>query len=91
MKILHVDEQTGWRGGEQQASWLIEELAGRGIELGIAGRPGSAFMTSEHGGVALERFELDALMRAVEPDGAEPDDPPETDEVVAVDDGDIEA
>jgi glycosyltransferase involved in cell wall biosynthesis len=58
MKILHVDEQTGWRGGEQQASWLIEELAKRGHGIGIAGRPGSAILAHDHGGVAVEKYSV---------------------------------
>lgn len=56
MKILHVDEQTGWRGGEQQASWLIEELAQRGHEVAIAGKPNSAILADDHGGAPVEKF-----------------------------------
>jgi glycosyltransferase involved in cell wall biosynthesis len=56
MKILHVDEQTGWRGGEQQASWLVEELAHRGYEVAIAGRPNSAILADDHGGAPVEKF-----------------------------------
>ena len=58
MKILHVDEQTGWRGGEQQASWLIEELAQRGHEVAIAGRPNSTILADDHGGVSVKKFEV---------------------------------
>jgi glycosyltransferase involved in cell wall biosynthesis len=56
MKILHVDEQMGWRGGEQQASWLVEELASRGYEVAIAGRPNSAILADDHGGAPVEKF-----------------------------------
>ncbi len=58
MKILHVDEQTGWRGGEQQASWLMQGLARRGHAIALAGRPGSPFATRDHGGIEIERTEL---------------------------------
>lgn len=58
MKILHLDEQRGWRGGEQQASWLIQASAAKGHELWIAGRPDSRFLASDHGGAALTRITL---------------------------------
>jgi glycosyltransferase involved in cell wall biosynthesis len=58
MKILHVDEQIGWRGGEQQASWLLEELSHRGYEVAIAGRPNSAILADDHGGVPVEKFAI---------------------------------
>lgn len=58
MKILHVDEQTGWRGGEQQASYLIAGSAQRGHDCFLAGRPGSPFSTTAHGGHVLGRLEL---------------------------------
>lgn len=55
MRVLHLDEQDGWRGGEQQASWLIQGLAQRGHEVWLAARPQSAFLRAEHGGVPLHR------------------------------------
>lgn len=58
MHVLHLDEQMGWRGGEQQASWLLQGLAQRGHAVTVAGRPGGAFVTSEHGGCAVNRIEL---------------------------------
>lgn len=58
MNILHLDEQTGWRGGEQQASWLIQGSAAKGHQIWIAGRPGSRFLHGEHGGAALTRIAL---------------------------------
>lgn len=58
MRILHVDEQTGWRGGEQQASYLIAGLGARGHECFLAGRPGSPFVTAEHGGQVRDRLAL---------------------------------
>ena len=49
MNILHIDEQTGWRGGEQQASYLIRGLVERGHRCFVAGKPGSEFLTRDHG------------------------------------------
>lgn len=56
MNILHIDEQTGWRGGEQQASYLIRGLAERGHRCVIAGKPGSEFLTCDHGVKDLVRI-----------------------------------
>jgi glycosyltransferase involved in cell wall biosynthesis len=39
MRILHVDTERGWRGGERQALWLSQELARRGHLSVIAARP----------------------------------------------------
>jgi len=58
VNILHIDEQRTWRGGEQQASSLIQGLARRGHRNVIAGRPGSPFLRAEHGGAPLERLAL---------------------------------
>ena len=40
MKILHVDTERGFRGGEQQLLYLIEGLAKRGVEQAVACRAG---------------------------------------------------
>ena len=40
MRILHIDTERGWRGGERQALWLAVELARRGHTMLIAARPG---------------------------------------------------
>lgn len=58
MKILHLDEQAGWRGGEQQASWLIAASAEKGHHIWIAGREGSQFLQSDHGGAEVTRITL---------------------------------
>lgn len=58
MNILHLDEQVGWRGGEQQASWLIQGLAAKGHQVWIAGKPDGQFLKSEHGGASLKRVPL---------------------------------
>ena len=36
MKILHVDTQKGFRGGEQQLLWLVEGLSEFGVESVVA-------------------------------------------------------
>lgn len=55
MRILHLDEQRGWRGGEQQASYLIEGLVRRGHFVAVAGRPEAEFMRRDHGVQNLTR------------------------------------
>jgi L-malate glycosyltransferase len=40
LRILHVDTERGWRGGERQTLWLAAELARRGHTSVIAARPG---------------------------------------------------
>lgn len=49
MRILHVTEQRGWRGGEQQASYLARGLDGRGHTVVLAGRGGGEFIGRDHG------------------------------------------
>ena len=55
MNILHIDEQMTWRGGEQQASWLMQGLAKLGHRVWLAARPGSAILDSDHGGAAIRQ------------------------------------
>ena len=40
LRVLHVDTERGWRGGERQALWLALELQRRGHESVVAARPG---------------------------------------------------
>ena len=40
MRILHIDTERGWRGGERQALWLASELGRRGHGSIVAARPG---------------------------------------------------
>lgn len=40
LKVLHIDTERGWRGGERQTLWLATELARRGHTSWIAARPG---------------------------------------------------
>ncbi len=56
MRILHLDEQRGWRGGEQQASYLIRGLSLRGHFVAVAGRADSEFLRREHGLQNLTRL-----------------------------------
>lgn len=56
MNVLHINEQRGWRGGEQQASYLIRGLAQRGHNVLIAGRPGTPFIQSDHGAGSIAKI-----------------------------------
>lgn len=58
MNVLHLDEQRTWRGGEQQASWLIQGLVQRGHYVAVAGRPHAPFVQGVHGGVSTARLPL---------------------------------
>ena len=58
MIALHLDEQRTWRGGEQQASWLVQGLVAAGHRVIIVGRPESLWLADPHGGAALERIAL---------------------------------
>src|SRR5205814_1164112 len=40
MRVLHIDTERGWRGGERQSLWLAAELARRGHVSIMAARPG---------------------------------------------------
>lgn len=40
LRIIHVDTERGWRGGERQAFWLAERLARRGHRSMMAVRAG---------------------------------------------------
>ncbi|MEP6492320.1 MAG: glycosyltransferase family 4 protein [bacterium] len=40
LRVLHVDTERGWRGGERQALWLALELARRGHTSVLAARVG---------------------------------------------------
>ncbi len=42
MKVLHLCSERGWRGGEQQVVYLVEELALQGIQVVLAIKKGSA-------------------------------------------------
>ncbi|MEO7083652.1 MAG: glycosyltransferase [Gemmatimonadaceae bacterium] len=40
LRVLHVDTERGWRGGERQAFWLAAELSRRGFGSVVAARTG---------------------------------------------------
>ena len=40
MKVLHISSEKGWRGGEQQIGYLIEELNKKGVVSLVACRSG---------------------------------------------------
>ena len=40
VRVLHIDTERGWRGGQRQVLWLAEGLARRGIHSVLAARPG---------------------------------------------------
>ena len=41
MRILHIDSERGWRGGENQIDLLVKGLAIQGVESFLAARPDS--------------------------------------------------
>ncbi len=45
MKILHIDTEKGWRGGQQQAAYLLETLYEKGYDTALICQPESAFET----------------------------------------------
>lgn len=42
LNVLHIDTESGWRGGENQLRLLVIGLAKRGVVNHVAARPGSA-------------------------------------------------
>jgi L-malate glycosyltransferase len=40
LRVLHIDTEHGWRGGERQALWLAAELAKRGHRSVVVARAG---------------------------------------------------
>ncbi|HOK08509.1 MAG TPA: glycosyltransferase family 4 protein [Candidatus Hydrogenedens sp.] len=44
MHVLHIDEQMTWRGGEQQACWLIQGLINKGFKIFAVGKKDSEFI-----------------------------------------------
>jgi len=56
MNILHIDEQRGWRGGEQQAGYLVDGLVRRGHRVLVAGRAGGEFLKADLGTPGIVRL-----------------------------------
>ena len=64
LRVVHVNTERGWRGGERQALWLAAELAAAGHLSVIAARPGEPLSVRSHErGLPVEscapRFEAD--------------------------------
>jgi glycosyltransferase involved in cell wall biosynthesis len=55
LRVLHIDTERGWRGGERQAFWLARELHRRGHVSIVAAREGEP----------LERRAKDAALETV--------------------------
>lgn len=54
IRVLHIDTEKGWRGGERQALWLAVEMARRGHTSVVAARPGEPLATrAEAAGLAV--------------------------------------
>jgi glycosyltransferase involved in cell wall biosynthesis len=43
--VLHLSSEKGWRGGEQQIAYLIDEQQKHGLDVLVAARSGSSFET----------------------------------------------
>lgn len=56
--VAHLDEQSGLRGGEQQAAWLVRGLTGHGVRNLLVGRPGEAFLAMHEDNADLARIPL---------------------------------
>ncbi len=44
LRVLHLDTEKGWRGGEQQALYLAKGLAARGVANLCVGQPGMPYV-----------------------------------------------
>ena len=42
IRVLHIDSERGWRGGQQQAAYLFERMHSMGCHTAMVSRPGSA-------------------------------------------------
>ena len=64
MRVLHVDTERGWRGGERQVLWLSRGLSGKGVGNVVAARAGEPLA----GRAAEAGFATVALAPAFEAD-----------------------
>jgi glycosyltransferase involved in cell wall biosynthesis len=60
LRVLHVNTESGWRGGERQTLWLSMSLARMGHHSVIAARPGEPLATRA-GEQELEIFPLSPI------------------------------
>ncbi len=59
LRVLHIDTERTWRGGEQQALYLTTGLARRGVETLCVGQPGSPYVErSAAAGLAVEEVRM---------------------------------
>ncbi|HEX4681728.1 MAG TPA: glycosyltransferase family 4 protein [Gemmatimonadaceae bacterium] len=66
IRVLHVDTERGWRGGERQALWLAQELSRQGHDCLVAARPNEPLLErARHAGIGTvsssPRSEADIL------------------------------
>ena len=66
MRILHIDTERGWRGGERQVLWLAQSLDRRGHPSIVAARPDEPLARrAREAGLELApctpRFEVDPI------------------------------
>lgn len=66
MRVLHLDSERTWRGGQQQVAWLVAGLARRGVAQDVAAPAGAEL---------LVRLRRDGLVRGAEYTGAGAWDP----------------
>lgn len=64
LRVVHVDTERGWRGGQRQALWLAAGLAARGHASTLVARPGEPLLErARSSGVTVAasapRFEAD--------------------------------
>ncbi|MBU1170766.1 MAG: glycosyltransferase family 4 protein [Proteobacteria bacterium] len=45
IKVLHIDSEKSWRGGQQQAAYLLERMHALGSKTAMVCKPGSAMET----------------------------------------------
>ena len=57
MRVLHVNTERGWRGGERQTLLTIRALAERGVDVALAARSGGALAAAANG-EGMEIFPL---------------------------------
>ena len=43
IKIIHIDSEKGWRGGQQQAAYLFEDMVEQGLQTLMVCQPNSKF------------------------------------------------
>jgi len=65
LRVLHIDTERGWRGGERQTLWLARELQRRGHVSVVAARDGEQ----------LQRRAMDAALETVACDPVSEVDP----------------